>query len=378
MTRLLTLALLTGALLAPPAGAATPIDLGPGATPDVAVDAAGTAHIVFQAGDQGPLPVDYCRLPPGATTCEVRARLPLAPTQGRPRIVVRADGLVIVAAARHVDESWATYVLTSADGGASWTPPVVTGTAWYDIDAIELTQDGQALDTLHVGSLTGHELQRVPLAAPPEARVVRLEGSQWAANPALAEVDGTTVYLRDSYGSRTIRQRTFAGGGLYAPASWPERRFGARRRESMPDTASGPRGTWLVTSGYRIPRRVQLRRLTAGGPGPARAITGPAGVRRLRMAQDGRGRLHVTWLAGSERGGVCRVTFRCLVGTRGTWKRVRGRSRLVFSREHVLARSRSRFAAPDAGLENAAGPGGAAAAVYVTNGGSVRVMRLAR
>jgi hypothetical protein len=376
MTRLLALTLLAAALLVAPAGAATPVDLGRGATPDVAVDAAGTAHVVFQAGGQGPLPVDYCQIPRGATTCAIRTRLPLAPTQGRPRILVRADGLLIVAASRNIDASWPTYVLTSADGGAVWSAPVVTGTAWYDIDAIELTPDGQALDTVHVGSVTGHEFQRVPLAGPAEARVVQLEGSQWAANPALAQVGGTTVYLRDAYDGRTLRQRTFAGGDLYAGAAWPQRRVG--RQEAMPDTASGPRGTWLATRGRQIPRRVRLRRLGADGPGPARAITGPAGVRRLRIAQDGRGRLHVTWLAQDEEGSVCRGRNLCLVSTRGTWKRVRGKRRLVFGRERVLARSRSRVRAPDAALETAAGAGGGAAAVYVTNGGGVRYVRLAR
>jgi hypothetical protein len=377
MTRVVTLTLLIAALGAPAADAAVPIDLGPGATPDVAVDAAGTAHVVFQAGAQGLLAVDYCRIPRGAAACAVRARLPLAPGQGRPRILLRADGLLIVAASRNMNAAWTTYVLTSADGGASWTAPAAAGTASYDIEAIELSPDGQALDTLHAGSTIGHELQRVPLAGAPETRVVRLADSKWAAHATLAAVDGTTAYLRDGAGRGPLLQRSFAGGDLYAPAAWPRRRFGPRA-EHLPDAASGPRGTWLATMSRRIPRRVRLRRLRAAGPGPARAITGPAGVRELRIAQDGRDRLHVTWLAQDEQGSVCGGGRLCLVTTRGTWKRVRGKRRLVFSRERVLVRSRSRVAAPDAGLENAAGPGGGAAAVYVTNGGSVRFMRLAR
>ena len=377
MSRVVVLTLLAAALLATPAGAATPIDLGPGATPDVAVDAAGTAHVVLQAGRQGLYAVEYCRIPRGATACAVRTRLPLAPGQGRPRILWRADGVLIVAAARNEDGAWTTYVLTSADGGATWSAPAATGTASFDIDAVELSPDGQSLDTLHAGSTIGHELQRVPLAGPPETRVVRLADAEWPARATLAVVDGTTAYVRDSTGRGPLLQRSFAGGDLYAPAAWPRRRFGPRA-EYLPDAAGGPRGTWLATTGRRIPRRVRLRRLRAAGPGPARAIAGPAGVRELRIAQDGRGRLQVTWLAQDEEGSVCRGGRLCLVTTRGTWKRVRGQRRLVFSRERALARSRSRVTAPDSGLETAAGSGGGAAAVYATNGGSVRFMRLAR
>lgn len=377
MRRLPALTLLSAALLAAPAHAAAPIDLGPGATPDVAIDAAGTAHVVLQAGGQGLLAVDYCRIPRGATTCAVRTRLPLAPGQGRPRIVLRPDGVLIVAAARNADAAWTTYVLTSADGGGTWSAPAATGTASYDIAAIELSPDGQALDTLHAGSTIGHELQRVPLTGPPETRVVRLADSQWAAHATLAAVGGATVYLRDGVGHGPLLQRSFAGGDLYAPAAWPRRRFGPRA-EYLPDAASGPRGTWLATTSRRIPRRVRLRRLRVTRPGPARAITGPAGVRELRIAQDGRGRLHVAWLAQDEQGSVCRGGRLCLVTTRGAWERVRGKRRLVFSRERVLVRSRSRVRAPDGGLETAAGTGGAAAAVYRTNGGGVRFVRLAR
>jgi hypothetical protein len=376
MTRLVALTLLAAALLAAPA-AARSVDLGPGATPDVAVGADGAAHVVLQVGRQGPLTVDYCQIPRGATACAIRTQLPLAPALGRPRIVRRADGMLIVAAARNVTAGWETYVLTSADNGASWSAPALVGNAFYDIDAIELTPDGLALDTLHVGSTTGQSLQRVPLAGVPETRSVPLESRKWASLATLAQVGGATVYVRDNTNGGPLLQRTFAGGDLYAPAAWTGGRRGTRG-ESAPDTAVGPRGAWLVTKHSRIPRRILLRRLRPGGLGPSRTVSAPVGVRQLRLSQDGRGRLHVTWLAGDEHGSVCQGGAACIVNVRGTWKRIRGKRRLVFSRAKVLVRVRSNTKAPDGGLETAAGPAGGAAAVYRTNGGRVRYVPLAR
>jgi hypothetical protein len=376
MTRLLALGLIAAALLAAPAAART-VDLGPGATPDVAIGADGAAHVVLQVGEQGPLTVDYCQIPRGATACAIRTQLPLAPGLGRPRIVRRADGMLIVAAARNVGAAWDTYVLMSADNGASWSAPALVGNAFFDIDAIELTPDGQALDTLHVGAPTGQLLQRVPLAGPTETRSVLLESAKWASLATLAQVGGATVYIRDNANGGPLLQRTFASGDLYSPAAWPGRRRGTRG-ESAPDSAVGPRGAWLVTKHSRIPRRVLLRRIRPGGLGPARTVSAPVGVRRLRLSQDGRGRLHVTWLAGDEHGSVCQGGAACIVDVRGTWKRVRGKRRLRFSRAKVHVRVRSDTTAPDAGLETAAGPAGGAAAVYSTNGGSVRYVRLAR
>ena len=373
MTRAAVLSLLLAVLLAAPAAAA-PVDLGPGRAPDVALDALGTAHVVLETGEQGALGVDYCRLPRRATGCEVRTALPLPAGEGRPRILRRADGLLIVAASRNVGTSWATFVLISADGGTTWSAPAVVGTALWSIAAIELTPDGQALDTLHVGSTTGHELQRIPLAGPPETRTIRLEDPNWAAHPALALVDGTTAYLRDGNGHGPLRQRTFAGGDLYAPAAWPARRFGPRA-EFLPDAATGPRGTWLVTMNKRIPRRIRLRRLHARRARP-RTRHHWAGRDARAPDRPGRPRPAARHLAGRRRAGLGLPRRPAVPGRHaGPLEPARPARVLPGARRGAgpLELHRAGRRARDG-----RGPSGSAAAVYRTNGGTVRYVRLAR
>src|SRR3954452_16315667 len=63
----------------------TPINVGTGEKPSVLVDAAGTAHIVWNEprGDDADA-VGYCRLKRGASVCEVRKDLvPTGPDDGR-------------------------------------------------------------------------------------------------------------------------------------------------------------------------------------------------------------------------------------------------------------------------------------------------------
>ena len=88
MIRPLLLALTFALLIAAPAAAQAPIDLGPGQSPTVVVDAGGTAHIVFDT-TEGDV---YCRLPRGAAACDVRTVLPLPGGDGGLAILDRPDG----------------------------------------------------------------------------------------------------------------------------------------------------------------------------------------------------------------------------------------------------------------------------------------------
>ena len=92
MIRSLPLALALAAVAAPSAAAQAPIDLGPGEDPTIVVDAGGTAHVAFHepGGDV------YCRIPRGAAACDVRTQLPLAGGDGRPWIIDRPDGTLVI------------------------------------------------------------------------------------------------------------------------------------------------------------------------------------------------------------------------------------------------------------------------------------------
>src|SRR5215218_2497852 len=65
-------------LTAPAPAVVTPIDLGPGNRPSVVVDPAGTAHILWVIENfSAP---QYCRLPRGATACDLRSAITNAQT----------------------------------------------------------------------------------------------------------------------------------------------------------------------------------------------------------------------------------------------------------------------------------------------------------
>ena len=126
MIRPLLLALTFALLIAAPAGAQAPIDLGPGQSPTLIVDAAGTAHIVFVTAE-GDV---YCRLPRGARACDVRTVLGPPSGDGSRAILDRPDGtLALIRSTYESDDALGTrgrtYLRVSADRGLTWTPPAV-------------------------------------------------------------------------------------------------------------------------------------------------------------------------------------------------------------------------------------------------------------
>ncbi len=110
----------------PPAHAATPILLGAGNRPAVAVNGAGTAFIAYLDNDDDPTTsapdavVHYCRLPRGATVCDHRLDFALeGTTLTRPHVFVEGQTVRILAFryGRSGPSFAANYVLSSTDGG---------------------------------------------------------------------------------------------------------------------------------------------------------------------------------------------------------------------------------------------------------------------
>src|SRR4051794_6729972 len=114
-------------LVAAPARAATPVKIGVGEEPTVAVDAAGTAHVAFnnEYTSETGQPLMYCAWPRGARGCAPR---PLTADEASPQaqpplIQTAAPNTVTIVSARDdgIDS------LQSPDGGASWSAPVPFG-----------------------------------------------------------------------------------------------------------------------------------------------------------------------------------------------------------------------------------------------------------
>src|SRR4051795_10855790 len=82
--KLLRRALLLALVLTLPATAqaATPVLLGNGVEPTVALDPSGTAYIAWIGNESNITTLHFCRLPRNATTCELTQTLPVDGTSG--------------------------------------------------------------------------------------------------------------------------------------------------------------------------------------------------------------------------------------------------------------------------------------------------------
>src|SRR3954449_8208089 len=85
-------------LLAVPAAAhaATPVLLGNGVEPTVALDQSGTAYMSWVGNESGVTTLHFCRLPRNATTCELTKTLPVDGTSlTRPFVTVNGAAVHI-------------------------------------------------------------------------------------------------------------------------------------------------------------------------------------------------------------------------------------------------------------------------------------------
>jgi hypothetical protein len=298
----LLLALATTLVAAPATAAAqSPLDLGAGENASVVVDAAGTAHIVFNAtaGGEG-----YCRLPRKATACDVRTALPLDERLGRPAILQRADGVLLIVATTNesidgTDLTGRTYVWTSGDRGATWSEPVPSAAGSDDLSRALLAPDGQAVLTL-ADSAGFAGFQRAPLSGS-ETRTLDLSISE--DSPAyvdLATVSGGRMLAIIGSG-KAVSWRFFGGGDPYDLRGWPTR--GTLRNVAEAEVLSGPRGTFLFehrslaaqrTGSFAPPFAFRAFDAAKARFGAARTAAADRSIFGSSTAvQDASGRLHV-------------------------------------------------------------------------------------
>jgi len=108
---------------------AAPFVVGSGELPDVAVDAAGTAYLTWKGTEPGN-PAHYCRLPRGATACDIALTLPLPAgalgSTTRPIVALSAGRVSVLHYTSGQTAQVTRYM--STDGGATFPSIRVTGT----------------------------------------------------------------------------------------------------------------------------------------------------------------------------------------------------------------------------------------------------------
>ena len=300
-----------------------------GAFPDLLVDEAGTAHIVWNE-DRGQLDdaAMYCRLKRGGTACDgppVALTWPKAYgpgdgpefniDNGGPRIVRVGDQLVVFSkryptGAEKPDGASSSTVIawTSGDGGRTWAGPGIVGK--WDLGQLVVLGASQDPTILNVG------VDPLCTAAGPAGLCVEAyrSGQYTAGAGNLATAPNQNYYPGVALDrdlplaaaadlAPAIHLRRWTGAGdVMDPATWTgEVVVGG----TEPSLAGGPAGAFMLArSGYSGPYSLRSVSAGAGGvpaPGPVVRVSGDDAAFG-RLFEDPAGRLTAAWSARRELG----------------------------------------------------------------------------
>lgn len=303
-----------------------PITVGSGEKPNVLVDAAGTAHIVFnEPGGEQPDRTRYCRLKRGATACDpttVQALVPDQPYAGGnapqfnddtagPRVLALGDTLLVLSF-RYPNvvgkpggaSSSTLYAWSSDDGGTTFSEPAIVGDLEPTGGAVVFgspsdPQIGVVSDTKTGG--TYFQLIRAGAYDGRQANLGSLGPDQAYSGSAGVEGTQPVVAFADLKNQIFVR-RLPAGADAGDAAAWTT---AAPIAGEEPRLATGPAGTFLI-SRPAFGKGYQVRDLTPGrAPRPV-TVSPPAVSRDL--IQDPSGRLIAGWVDRTKKEVVARIS----------------------------------------------------------------------
>jgi hypothetical protein len=295
-TALAIVSVVAGLVLVAPAGAATPLTIGTGHKPGVAVDAAGTAYIAWFGPESTTTSLNFCRLPRGAGACDVTTTI-AAPGTTLSRPFVTVDGaLVRVVSYRYgltgarFDQIWE---FTSADGGATFDAGHPVGIAPFD-EAVR--GPGDTLTVATNAESTGLAVQNVPLdgtdAGATEAILSAdhpYNGTVGLAGPAMVAV------FADASGNAQVRT---SGGVLNDAATWtPPVDLGYA---DYPRLAGGPSGLFLLSG--TPANALTVRKFDGTTFNAGATIADIADDAQAHLTEDPAGRLHAVFAHNTAAG----------------------------------------------------------------------------
>src|SRR4051812_13522629 len=243
-----------------------PVDLGVGQSPNVTLEADGTAHIAFMGQGANSTELDYCKLPRGATACSVRT---VIATPGDSLTLPLAFG-----SGNNVNVISYRYGLTggpfsqvllfqSVDGGASFGPGTPIGTvAPYDF-----AFGPNGLISAVTNAVTAElDYQAWSLTGDNTAKAV-LDGDPYEYLGSVAMIDPATPIVVYSSRSGDGRFRRYTGiGDVNDQASWtPAADTGTL---DYPHVVSGPSGVILIAQDALSGSKMEARRYDGTTFGP--------------------------------------------------------------------------------------------------------------
>ncbi len=282
-----------------------------GDRPNVAVDSAGTAHVVWngKAAD-GDLETHYCRLPRGRTSCASDVVLPIPRREGTtfasldgPHVFTTGPSGVIVATYRNglFDRpdgigDRALFVFSSTDGGRNFGPPAIVGTQAPSGDAI--LGPGDAISVASNAETGGTFFQSAPTGAFTSTIANLGDGpTQWF-NGSVGLLDGATPIVAFDDLATVFFRRYLGPGDPNDPASWTATTTVGAGSDTR--LASGPTGVYLMIKTGQTKKRYVVRRYAGGGFARTTPLSKRGGPIFNDLVQDDGGRAHAVWLNGSR------------------------------------------------------------------------------
>jgi hypothetical protein len=269
--------------------------VGQGFKPGLAVDPTGTAYIAWYGPEAGNSTLRFCRLPRGATACDVAQTLNAPGTSlSRPFVLV-SGSTVRIAHYRYALPSPSPFaqilVFTSVDGGRTFDGGRPAGEAPFD-EAVA-GPDGTLTVATNVWQ-NGGVIQRIPLGA-------GSAGSSWAALfGGERSGNGTVGYTPDGRllaiftgGVADAAYRVHSGlaaGDVNNPGTWgPAVALGYA---DYPRLANGPTGLFVLAGDAN--GVMYARRWNGTGFDPAVNL-GPGDASESSLFVDPGGRLHAVY-----------------------------------------------------------------------------------
>ncbi len=314
------IAALLGLLLAlamPPAAGARAFTVGRGDVPDIAIDRAGSAHLVWATGSG----VLYCGLIRGGEACgKPRLLYDSGLTAGRPHVLLADSGplgpgrLVVSLGDGPCPEGGpglCTYVRESPSDGVSFDPArAIAAPAWQGAepgpDSFGDAIFGPGNSISYLSATSAVFFVNAPLGGGIEQGFAQLSGPQVGATGAALGLAGTTpvALYADTAEPQTVYWQAYRGpAGLDQAAGWtsPQPLESGVRVAENDALASGPAGLFAMyeRGGGHGGRRLVVRRFTGAGFGPATPIGEPlrgAHPTPANLAEDASGRLHAVWI----------------------------------------------------------------------------------
>jgi hypothetical protein len=283
------------------ARAATPLTVGIGYKPGVAVDAAGTAYVAWY-GSENTASLQFCRLPRGAAACDLTVHNLAAPgtSLSRPAVVVSGTRVAVIEyryPQTGSDPPPGVWEFLSTDGGASFDPGRRVGYPAFD-EAVP--GPGDTLSVATNASSEGMVFQNMPIDGTTSTDTTRAVLSlDHPYNGTIGLADAATPVVAFSNGSSLSQFRRYDGSGsVNDAANWTAPvDIGYA---DYPHLAGGPSGLFLLagteTGG------IAARKFDGTTFGQAVVISESADDAQAHLTQDAGGRVHAVFPRGSVDG----------------------------------------------------------------------------